>query len=107
MFRKVVKDFTFSDGTTIPAGNYMSVPSQCIHADPVCAFFCLAFFKVIDVRTLQDKYTDAETFDGFRFERMRKQEGDNSKHMLVSLDLDYLLFGHGRHVWYNVVLHIC
>jgi len=79
MLRKVVKDFTFSDGTTIPAGNYMSVPTQCIHADP-------------------DKYVNAETFDGFRFERMREQEGDDSKHMLVSLDFDYLLFGHGRHV---------
>lgn len=38
---------------------------------------------------------------------MREQQGDDSKHMLVSLDFDYLLFGHGRHVWYNnVVLHM-
>jgi hypothetical protein len=55
---------------------------------------------------MQDKYANAETFDGFRFEKMREQEGDDSKHLLVSLDLDYLLFGHGRHVWYNLVLRM-
>ena len=49
---------------------------------------------------MQDNYADAETFDGFRFEKMREKEGDSSKHSLVSLDLDYLLFGHGRHAWY-------
>ena len=44
-------------------------------------------------------YTDPDTFDGFRFENMRKQEGEEAKHTLVSLDLDYLLFGHGRSAW--------
>ncbi|KAF8347875.1 cytochrome P450 [Amanita rubescens] len=78
MFRKVMKDFTFSDGTTIPAGNFMCVPSLCIHTDP-------------------DNFDNAEAFDGFRFEKMREQGDDNSKHLLVSLDLDFLLFGHGRH----------
>ncbi|KAF8330121.1 cytochrome P450 [Amanita rubescens] len=69
MQRRTAKDFTFSDGTTIPAGNFI---------DP-------------------DNYADGETFDGFRFEKMREKEGESSKHSLVSLDLDYLLFGHGRH----------
>ncbi len=31
---------------------------------------------------------------------MREKEGESSKYSLVSLDLDYLLFGHGRHAWY-------
>ena len=35
MTRYVVKDFTFSDGTTIPAGNMISVPLLAIHLDPV------------------------------------------------------------------------
>jgi cytochrome P450 len=35
MRRKVLKDFTFSDGTTIPAGNILSVAASCIHTDPV------------------------------------------------------------------------
>ncbi len=37
---------------------------------------------------------------------MREQANDNSKHLLVSLDLDYLLFGHGRHAWYDRVFHL-
>ncbi|KAF8330123.1 cytochrome P450 [Amanita rubescens] len=78
MSRRTMKDFTFSDGTTIPAGNFIGVPVSCMHTDP-------------------DNYADAETFDGFRFEKMREKEVDSSKHLLVSLDLDYLLFGHGRH----------
>ncbi|KAF8697278.1 hypothetical protein AX14_001385 [Amanita brunnescens Koide BX004] len=80
MIRKVMKDFTFSDGMTIPAGNILSVAIPCIHTDP-------------------DNYVDPETFDGLRFEKMRGEEDGElpSKHSLVSLDLDYLLFGHGRH----------
>ncbi|KAF8324738.1 cytochrome P450 [Amanita rubescens] len=79
MTRKIMKDFTFTDGTTIPAGNFISVPAACINTDP-------------------DIYADAGTFDGFRFEKIREEEGSGkSKHSLVSLDLDYLLFGHGRH----------
>ncbi|KAM6494846.1 hypothetical protein JOM56_009469, partial [Amanita muscaria] len=49
------KDFTFSDGTTIPAG---------------CSFQPCA--------SRQNK------FDGFRFERMRGQGGEETKHQLVS-----------------------
>ncbi|KAF8657579.1 hypothetical protein AX14_007845 [Amanita brunnescens Koide BX004] len=77
MRRKVLKDFTFSDGTTIPAGNVLSV-ATCMHTDP-------------------DNYADAGTFDGFRFEKMSEKEEESSKYSLVSLDIDYILFGHGRH----------
>ena len=35
MERKTMKDFTFSDGTIIPAGNFIAVPASCIHTDPV------------------------------------------------------------------------
>ena len=35
MTRKTMKDFTFSDGMTIPAGNLLSVAASCIHTDPV------------------------------------------------------------------------
>ena len=35
MTRKTMKDFTFSDGTTIPAGNLVSVAAPCIHTDSV------------------------------------------------------------------------
>ena len=36
--RQVKKDYTFSDGTTIPAGNMVAVPMLPIHLDPVRVF---------------------------------------------------------------------
>ncbi|KAF8736293.1 hypothetical protein AX14_000501 [Amanita brunnescens Koide BX004] len=77
MTRYVVKDFTFSDGTTIPAGNMISVPLLAIHLDP-------------------EIYSNPRSFDGFRFEKMRREGGENAKHKFASLALDYLVFGHGR-----------
>ena len=50
---------------------------------------------------IQDNYVDPEVFDGLRFDKMRGKEGETqSRHSLVSLNLDYVLFGHGRHAWY-------
>ncbi|KAM6491442.1 Cytochrome P450 [Amanita muscaria] len=77
MQRKVMKDFTFSNGVTTPAGNTIAAPII-THVDP-------------------EYYADANTFDGFRFERMRNGEGMGNKHQVISLDLNYILFGHGRH----------
>ncbi|KAM6493880.1 Cytochrome P450 [Amanita muscaria] len=71
MQRKVMKDFTFSNGVTIPAGNRIAAPFE--------------------------YYVDANNFDGFRFEKMRNGEGMENKHQVVSLDFNYILFGHGRH----------
>ncbi|KAM6503777.1 Cytochrome P450 [Amanita muscaria] len=78
MGRKARKDFTFSDGTTIPAGSTVVVPFNPVHTD-------------------KDKYVNPDKFDGFRFERLRAQEGEETKHQLLSLGVDYVLFGHGRH----------
>jgi len=77
--RKVLKDFTFSNGMTIPVGCTVTLPFTGINTDP-------------------EHYSDPETFDGFRFERMREQEGEDLKHQFVTLDLEYMLFGHGNHV---------
>ncbi|KIL60253.1 hypothetical protein M378DRAFT_168265 [Amanita muscaria Koide BX008] len=49
------------------------------------------------VHTDGDNYVNPDKFDGFRFERMRTQEGEEAKHQLLSLGVDYVLFGHGRH----------
>jgi hypothetical protein len=54
---------------------------------------------------VQDTYVDPEIFDGLRFEKMRAKEGEaQSRHSLVSLNIDYVLFGHGRHAWYAYLL---
>ncbi|KAG6863046.1 hypothetical protein C0993_000423 [Termitomyces sp. T159_Od127] len=38
MTRKVLKDFTFSDGTMVPKGNAIAVASYSMHHDKVCHF---------------------------------------------------------------------
>ncbi|KAJ7086865.1 cytochrome P450 [Mycena belliarum] len=93
MMRRVVapEGFTFSDGTTIPDGAFLSVPANAIHSDP-------------------DNYANPEVFDGFRFSRQRKAgaataaDPDDAKasgaffsgHM-VNTSTEHVAFGHGRH----------
>ncbi|KAF9008808.1 cytochrome P450 [Cyathus striatus] len=79
MNRKIVRDFTFSNGLFIPAGTHIAVASYAMHHD-------------------EELYPASNKFDGFRFLEMRDGgEGDNMKHQMVSLALDYIAFGHGRH----------
>lgn len=80
MDRKVVKPggFTFSDGTTLPVGTYLTVASRSIHLDEGC-------------------YENPEVFDGFRFSRMREADGDGVKFQMVNTSPVFLPFGHGRH----------
>ncbi|KAJ7124671.1 cytochrome P450 [Mycena crocata] len=99
MGRKVIAPdgFTFSDGTTVPHGAFLSVPGDVTHFD-------------------EANYANANVFDGFRFSRMREVRagashdsddlaGDNAdsektgifnRHM-VSTAPDHVVFGHGRH----------
>ena len=75
--RVAVKDFTFSDGTTIPRGTSVAVSSHDVH--------------------LNDKvYEDPLRFDGFRFSKMREESAKNVG--MVSSSPDHIPFGHGRHV---------
>ncbi|KAG6895320.1 hypothetical protein C0992_001937, partial [Termitomyces sp. T32_za158] len=79
MQRKVLKDFVFSDGTVVPKGNIIAVPNFAMHHD-------------------EENYVDAPAFDGFRFSKMRELEPEGfSKHQMVALSYDYIVFGHGRH----------
>ncbi|KAE9389796.1 cytochrome P450 [Gymnopus androsaceus JB14] len=69
--RKVLQDFTFSNGTTVPAGVTVGVSAYVHHHD--------------------------ETL--FRFYNMRSREGESIKHQAISPDLDYITFGTGRNAW--------
>lgn len=78
--RNARKDFTFEDGTVIPAGAIVAAPSVTLHRDP-------------------NFYTAPEKFDGLRFSRLREEGEKGVKHQMVSTDLNYLPFGHGKHAW--------
>ncbi|KIL58413.1 hypothetical protein M378DRAFT_15592 [Amanita muscaria Koide BX008] len=68
MSRQALKDLTFRNSMTRPAGSIVSVP----------------FLP-----------PDAQSFNGFRFEKTRSQEGEEHKQQHVTAGADYILFGHG------------
>ncbi|KAJ7041349.1 cytochrome P450 [Mycena alexandri] len=76
--------FRFADGTTIPHGEFLEIAVMDTHHDPTV-------------------YDAPDTFDGFRFSRLRDGQPDQQerggvfKHGMVTTSLDYLPFGHGRH----------
>ncbi|KAF9468819.1 cytochrome P450 [Collybia nuda] len=78
MVRKILKDFTFSDGTTVPAGVTVAVAGSPTHLNA-------------------DYYSKPEEFDGLRFARLRECDGEGTKHQMTSLSLEYVVFGNGRH----------
>ena len=80
--RLVLRPFTFSNGVTIPAGTLVSLPMRAVQGDG-------------------ETYADAHVFDGFRFSKLREQEGDGAaaKHLAVSTSVEHLAFGIGRHTW--------
>lgn len=76
--RRARVPFTFSDGTFIPKGTVLCAPASAIHFDG---------------------FENPLEFDGFRYERLRKEEGQATKHQMVSTSMEYLAFGHGKHAW--------
>ncbi|KAJ7204783.1 cytochrome P450 [Mycena pura] len=78
VMRLALTDFTFSDGTTVPAGTLIGIPLLAEHQD-------------------EANYTNASTFDPFRFSRMREEAGEGTKHQMVTPNSKYLSFGIGRH----------
>ncbi|EPS94649.1 hypothetical protein FOMPIDRAFT_1169461 [Fomitopsis schrenkii] len=78
MSRKALQDYTFADGTFIPAGATISAPSHSVHHDG-------------------QFYDNPRQFDPFRFSRMRDDNGEGTRHQMVTTSTDYIPFGHGRH----------
>ena len=77
--RRIVREpFTFSDGTYLPKGTYIAVPSNAIHLD-------------------ESNYPDPTSFVPFRFADKVKKESTGRKVDLTATSTDFLLFGHGRH----------
>ncbi|KAJ2929753.1 hypothetical protein H1R20_g7315, partial [Candolleomyces eurysporus] len=77
LIRKVQKDFTFSNGVTVPAGYTVGCVSHAAQHD-------------------SSLYDNSGEFDGFRF---CKAESDvNSTKSMTSPDPKFFLFGSGRHM---------
>lgn len=76
--RWVKQDTTFSDGITLPAGTFTAVSAASQNMDP----------RIWD---------NPNTFDGFRFEKIRQKPGLEQKYQFVSTSIDALTFGHGSH----------
>lgn len=84
MSRKVLVDFTFSDGTTVPKGAVVSACLAGPHFD-------------------EEHYADPNVFDPWRFVNIRAEEGEQLKHQMVHTSADYVTFGYGRHAWYVLI----
>ncbi|KAF5315413.1 hypothetical protein D9619_007343 [Psilocybe cf. subviscida] len=78
IMRRMMKDFTFSNGVTIPTGINVITAAEAAHFD-------------------EANYTNPDVFDGFRFSNLRDEDGEGTKHQTVSLTMDFVVFGTGRH----------
>ncbi|KAG6900185.1 hypothetical protein C0995_004120 [Termitomyces sp. Mi166 len=78
-YRRVLKPFTFSNGTTIPAGMTIGVAAWSTHLDEAV-------------------YPNARNFEGFRYVRADDEDEKTSQAQMVSSTPDFLAFGLGRHM---------
>jgi hypothetical protein len=76
----VPNGYTFRNGVTLPQGSVVATTLYPIHMDETI-------------------YPKPNEFDGFRFSRMREQEGESAKHHASNTSHEYLNFGHGQHAW--------
>ena len=79
--RTVVKQYTFSNGVTVPVGSRVYSPMYAIHRD-------------------EDIYENADKFYGFRFVTVNDAGDPTSQAATTSPE--YLQFGHGSHAWYHL-----
>ncbi|KAJ7575633.1 cytochrome P450 [Mycena floridula] len=78
--RTALKNFTFSDGTVVPAGCSVAAAQAAIHCD-------------------DENYEDGKIFKPLRFAEMRDSEGEGLKHQMTTPTPTFLAFGAGRHAW--------
>ncbi len=82
LIRLALRPFTFSDGITVPAGTVVAAPLSAIHTDG-------------------EIYPSPGEFDGFRFAKLREQDGGGmaSRHQMGTTCTTHVTFGHGRQAW--------
>ena len=80
--RIALQDFTLSDGTFIPAGTTIAATAWCTHMD-------------------ENRYEEPTIFKPWRFLDMGEEDGKSTKYHFVNTASDYMVFGHGKHAWYD------
>lgn len=77
--RKALSDITLSNGLPIPKGSRIVLPTAAINMDP-------------------DFFQDPETFDGFRYYKLRTaNEAARNTNQMVTVGKRDLTWGYGRH----------
>lgn len=76
MHRVLLQKVQLSDGTTLPKGAHISMAVNAIQNDP-------------------DVTPEPETFDGFRYYKLREQDGEGHLHQFSTTQERVLNFGHG------------
>ncbi|THV06864.1 cytochrome P450 [Dendrothele bispora CBS 962.96] len=76
--RKVLQDFTFSNGITVPAGTMIGASTWGLQRD-------------------DEIYPKGDELNHYRFYEMPSREGERSKHQLVIPPSEWLTFGQGGH----------
>ncbi|KAF8910293.1 cytochrome P450 [Mucidula mucida] len=79
--RMTLDEYTFSDGTTLPAKTVVAVAVSVVHED-------------------EHAYEDSRTFDGFRFSKKVLLDEEDSRwmHRMTTPSPSYLAFGRGQHL---------
>lgn len=80
MMRQAQKPHTLCDGTFLPKGQWIVVPTQSVNHSP-------------------EYYSNPRTFDAFRFFRRRGEAGHELRHQLASPEQGFMTWGHGKHAW--------
>ncbi|KAJ6092289.1 hypothetical protein N7467_004258 [Penicillium canescens] len=75
--RKVLKSMKLSNGVELPVGTSLAASAGCVSRDA-------------------EIWEKPNEFDGFRFHKLRQQEGEE-KYQFTSVNQDALSFGYGRH----------
>ncbi|THU93439.1 cytochrome P450 [Dendrothele bispora CBS 962.96] len=78
LMRKSTRDFTFSNGVTVPAGTLITVATRPMMRDNAI-------------------FPRGEEFNPFRFAELREKDGEGFKHQMVTPTSEWVLFGQGKH----------
>ncbi|KAI6034753.1 cytochrome P450 [Pisolithus microcarpus] len=76
--RKALKNLTLSDGTFIPKGTHLYVPTYVFHRDSAI-------------------YENPGIFDPLRFFRLGEDGNESGRHQMVAMNRNYFPFGYGKH----------